>query len=252
MNLPFIDANGDMDHALQTEIQQYMISKFPHEACGLIVDGAFVPIENIHPDPALHFEMPGETLALYPNAQAAIHSHTNGRIEPTIADMESQISCGLPFGLMTCNEEAATKIYLWGDQLTPPPLIGRQFRSGPSGTDNKGDCYAIIRDYYRLEKNIMLAEFPRDFKWWSNPDANDKNMYLEGFAKAGFVEISQSEIEPGDVILMRVASPTKQPNHGAVYIGNNQILHHVQDRLSRRDLVNSFLKMSTHYLRYNG
>jgi cell wall-associated NlpC family hydrolase len=35
------------------------------------------------------------------------------------------------------------------------------------------------------------------------------------------------------------------PNHGGIYIGDGMVLHHVQDRLSSRDLYGGFYQKST-------
>ena len=35
------------------------------------------------------------------------------------------------------------------------------------------------------------------------------------------------------------------PNHGGIYIDGNMILHHVQDRLSSRDLYGGFYQKNT-------
>ena len=43
-----------------------------------------------------------------------------------------------------------------------------------------------------------------------------------------------ANLQVGDVLLMRVASPEVE-NHGAVYLGNGQMLHHLYGQLSRRE-----------------
>jgi cell wall-associated NlpC family hydrolase len=54
---------------------------------------------------------------------------------------------------------------------------------------------------------------------------------------------------PGDCFLMQVASPV--PNHAAVYLGDGLILHHLQGRLSSRDVYGGYWqKVTTHVLRY--
>ena len=48
---------------------------------------------------------------------------------------------------------------------------------------------------------------------------------------------------------MQVASPV--PNHAAVYLGDGLILHHLQGRLSSRDVYGGYWqKITTHILRY--
>jgi cell wall-associated NlpC family hydrolase len=51
------------------------------------------------------------------------------------------------------------------------------------------------------------------------------------------------ELQYGDAILMQLASPL--PNHAAVYLGDQLILHHLQGRLSSRDLYGGYYLKST-------
>ena len=49
--------------------------------------------------------------------------------------------------------------------------------------------------------------------------------------------------EYGSVVLMHLEATV--PNHGGIYIDGNMILHHVQDRLSSRDLYGGFYQKNT-------
>ncbi len=74
----------------------------PLEACGLLLGQhglitAAVPVLNVHPDPARHFEIdPAALIAAYKAARADgpevlgyYHSHPSGRIEPSATDRSS-------------------------------------------------------------------------------------------------------------------------------------------------------------------
>lgn len=119
------------------------------------------------------------------------------------------------------------------------PLIGRPFHHGVL------DCYTLIVDYYAQTLNIALPDFRRPDRWW---DAGG-DLYRENFAAAGFSPVQMSALRPHDVILMTVASPV--PNHAAIYLGDQVMLHHVQNRLSSRDMYGGWwLQNTTHYLRH--
>jgi proteasome lid subunit RPN8/RPN11 len=234
------------------QIQEYAKEQFPREACGAITPEGFLPLENMAGDPVLAFDCSRACNILSAEGRllAVVHSHTNGRMGPSKHDMRQQIAMNIPWGLVVTDGPRVSRPFFWGDSLDVPKLEGRQFRHGPSGTDGKGDCYALIRDWYRVERQIVLPEFPRDDAWWAGANGGD-NLYLTGFGQAGFVDIGRNEglrdPKPGDVCLMRVRSPV--PNHGGVYVGNGFILHHLGDTLSIRKPLGQWIKLVTHWLR---
>src|SRR6476661_4121625 len=92
-------------------------------------------------------------------------------------------------------------VFWFGDQLTPAPLIGRGFRHGVH------DCYSLLRDYYRSERNDPIIDQPRDWNWWDarrpGGNGNRLDLYRDYFDKAGFRKIPVNEaIEPGDGLMM--------------------------------------------------
>jgi len=90
-----------------------------------------------------------------------------------------------------------------------------------------------------------LVGFVRFDDWWKRGE----NLYLENFAQAGFFQVDADELKVGDCFLMQVASPV--PNHAAVYLGDGLILHHLQGRLSSRDVYGGYWqKVTTHILRH--
>lgn len=108
-------------------------------------------------------------------------------------------------------------------------LIGRPFLHGLF------DCYTLIRDYYKKEFNVYLpTNMQRNWEWWLQGD----NLYLDSAKYYGFEEVRELKIH--DVIIMKVASPV--PNHGAIYIGDNKILHHMAGRFSTIQKLTSSLK----------
>ena len=118
-------------------------------------------------------------------------------------------------------------------------LVGREWSHGVL------DCYALVRDWYQLERGVDLPNFARFDDWWKRGE----NLYIENFARAGFAPVDASDLQAGDCFLMQVASSV--PNHAAVYLGDGLILHHLQGRLSSRDVYGGYWqKVTTHILRY--
>jgi cell wall-associated NlpC family hydrolase len=57
------------------------------------------------------------------------------------------------------------------------------------------------------------------------------------------------ELRHGDAVLMNISG--KVSNHCAVYLGDNLILHHINKRLSSRDVYGGYwLKNTTQALRH--
>jgi proteasome lid subunit RPN8/RPN11 len=217
---------------------------YPEEACGIITDKKrYVKIQNIAENPKEDFQMPGDVMAKYTVA-AIFHSHPDASDAPSENDMAVQIATDVPWALCSVRDGVASEPYLWGGDIAVP-LTGREFRHGPSGTDNKGDCYALVRDWYRQERGIELPEYPRSDGWWEKGG----DMYAELFKDAGFEETSD-EPKPGDIAFMAIGATVE--NHAAVYVGDGMILHHLHGRFSRTEPAGRWRKMIRRWVRYAG
>lgn len=211
----------------------------PQESCGLVIDNHYRQYANVADDPEEDFRISSQDYAGAMRVgaiQAVIHSHSKGQqARPSEHDMVQQMISKLPWCIIPLGD----KPFWFGDQCPIPKLVGRSFRFGVT------DCYSLIRDWYRLEQGITLADYPRRSNWYQT----GQNHYLEKFAEVGFVLIPKTEAEPGDVFLLQVAgSPV--PNHAALYLGNSLILHHFYNRLSNRPPVSVWWNYITHTLRY--
>ncbi len=161
---------------------------------------------------------------------AVVHSHVFIPPFPSEADKVACEASGLPW--LICSVPLGT----WGE-LAPTgykaPLIGRPFAHGIL------DCYSLIRDYFSEKLNIEIPDFDRRFEWWEL----GLDLYRENFEKAGFFKIPMAEIREHDVLLMQVHSNVL--NHGAIYLGNDLMLHHLNGRLSSREVFGGYYKKHT-------
>jgi hypothetical protein len=170
---------------------------------------------------------------------AVCHSHPYKEPFPTDGDRVECERSGVPWIIV--NYPVGT-YYEWEPDGYRAPLIGRDFLHGVL------DCYTLIRDYYEWELGIALPEFERPDEWWK---LDNYDLYKDNFEKAGFRVIAMEELQPGDVILMQIAS--RKINHGAIYLGDQIILHHLTNQLSAREVYGGqYLKHTTHYLRHHG
>ena len=220
---------------LLADIKAHAAESAPRECCGLIVTyrrkKTYHRCRNIatarnddfimHPDDYAAAEDKGTVLAI-------VHSHVNVSPKPSQADLVSIERNGLPWVIV--NHPVGT----W--TVTEPsgyvaPLVGREFVHGVL------DCLTLICDHYDQSIGIVLKDrngdllknIPREPEWW----LKGQDMYRDHMDEAGFVEVPFEQLRKHDVILMRVASPVE--NHGAIYLGDNIILHHVHGQLSGRN-----------------
>jgi proteasome lid subunit RPN8/RPN11 len=228
---------------ITSAIKAHAIAEFPRESCGVVTGDAYIACTNVAGDPLAEWRISPDEFLRFSDVKAVVHSHPNGPDHPSSADMAQQLASGLTFGIVSCNAEAAFDPFFWGPIVYTPPLRGREFRHGPSGSDGKGDCYALCRDWYRLEMKIDLPEVPRDDAWWNNGG----DLYSE-FEKHGFRKVDLRDVRYGDGLLAQIRSSV--PNHAGVYVGNGLILHHLHGRLSRMEPAGSWSKHLVHVVRH--
>ncbi|HDR1302122.1 C40 family peptidase [Pasteurella multocida] len=222
-----------MNEKLKQILIDYAKQCEPHEMCGFVVfDGQekiFIACENMAEDKENHFEISADDFlkaSEYDGIVALVHSHPQGEPLLSTMDRQTQMFSNLDFWLV-CHDEVHVFPII-------PPLIGRDFIHG------KTDCYTLFRDFYRLA-GIDFPDFERDDFWWED----GQNLYLDNMEKHGFERVfDEKGVQVGDVILMQVGADV--PNHAAIYIGNQQVLHHSPKRLSKRDLYDGYWLKHTH------
>lgn len=231
-----------LSETVKSKFVEQAKAECPREACGLVIikngKQVYCPAKNLAKgsDNFILDPLDYEKADTAGEIVAVIHSHPNMSAKPSQADLVACEGSGLPWFICGIPSEQWEYIEPSGYIA---PLVGRQWSHGVL------DCYAIIRDWYAQEKNISLLDFERSDEWWKMGG----NLYLDNFEKAGFKRITLEELSCGDVILMTVNSTV--PNHGAIYLGDNMILHHVHGRLSTRDIFGGYwLKNAMVYLRY--
>lgn len=211
----------------------------PREACGVVIihkgRQVYRPCRNlsrgeshfiIDPVDMAEAEDQGEIVAI-------VHSHPDVPPAPGEADRVSCEAWGLPWLIVSWPS---------GDHgvLEPSgyvaPYVGRVYVYGSM------DCYGLVQDWYRAELGIRLPAIIRPERWWKEGG----NLYLEHVQAAGFMPVLNPDLpQRGDLIFMRIDSP-EHPNHAAIYLGEGQILHHLEGRLSSRDTYGDFYRRVTH------
>lgn len=194
--------------------------QYPKESCGVVVGDKYIRLRNTAKDPFSSFQISRNKAAEYADKmQAIIHSHPDGNYFPSLADMSGQVASGVPWGIVHVSKGVARTPFYFGDGSPVQPLKGRPFQHGVT------DCYSLIRDYFKQERNVTLDEFPRDWEWWLSPGFD---LYEQNFKGQNFREINENEVVEGDCFLAQIRS--KVINHAGIYVGKGLILHQLGDR----------------------
>lgn len=223
--------------------EQHARECHPAESCGLLVrtpDGAEVywPCRNIATADEFHLDPDDLARAedLSMDVMAIVHSHpVQDDPEPSQADLQHCDAGDLPWHIVGMPARRWITVQPV-HQL--PDLVGREFAYGSS------DCYSIVRDWYRRERGIWLADVPRS----SDTEDDGSSIYMPRLSSHGW-RIVDGEPRQGDVLLMRMGA--REPNHAALYLGDNLILHHLEGRLSAREpWGDDYRARTTHILRH--
>ena len=120
-------------------------------------------------------------------------------------------------------------------------LIGRSFAWGTA------DCLALFRDLYFDNWGISVTNYARPTNWQS-----DKiDLIRACYAREGFKLFAPDNIDlrPGDVACVAIGA--SKPNHFAVYIGDNRIVHHKANTFSNIETFRDYWRNQTSfYLRH--
>ncbi|WP_082243381.1 C40 family peptidase [Xenorhabdus bovienii] len=185
-------------HIIDTIID-HAKAEYPNECCGLVIQNSrkqqYIRCRNTAPLPTEQFSMHPVDYAEAEDVGtivAIVHSHPDATTQPSQLDIAQCDLSQIPWVIVSWPESDIRTIM---PTEGIKPLLGRPFVHGI------WDCYAIVRDWYRLERDIDIPDFERSDGWWERGE----NLYMKNYADAGFTECS-SELQMGDVIIMQVTA----------------------------------------------
>ena len=216
----------------------------PKESCGLLLNikgkERYHPCRNLSMTNHQCFILDPEDYVKADNIgeiTAIVHSHPITPPTPSQADLVSCERSNLPWYIVNPKTEQ------WGycePKGYKAPIIGREWVWGIT------DCWSLVRDWYKEEKNIELRDWQRP----TTPEEFIKNPMFERCAEAtGFRELEPNEkLENGDLLFMSIMDAGL--NHVAIFI-DGDVLHHLSSRLSCKEPYSPWLlKCTGKRLRY--
>lgn len=240
------------DQVIMDAARDHALQEWPNEAVGIVVANRYRRLFNISDDIKNKARWdPKEIAGAYATGQlqAMIHSHPNGQASPSHVDMVMQTIASVPWGVVVLKEfdkdgvltPAYSESFFWGDGVTIIPFVGRTFRHGVH------DCYGLIRDWYNVQRGIILTNYPREDGWWE--PKGEGNILDDQFVKEGFIKLDDfNEVDIGDILLFQVDAAVT--NHCSVYLGEGLMLHHIYGRLSTEVPAIRYRAALRHVLRY--
>lgn len=216
----------------QTEIREYILSQYPNEAVGVICDGEFFPLNNIHVTPETHFKIDDSEylkLSLKHKIDYLVHSHTysperkpiyeSNPCTPSQLDYVNQKKSNVQWLIYATEGENVT-LPVEFPQSTDTELLGKEF------IFYINDCFSLIRDYYHQKLGI---ELPPHSETWTWEDGATTNCYEEFFKEWGFVKVPIQDLQLHDVLVMSVLGDC---NHAGIFVEDGYVMQHLIRRKS--------------------
>ena len=237
--------NNDWNKDLRLAMRQYGAQHYPEEACGLIIEVGkkvnIIDLPNCAEDRRNNFRIAPEEYAKASDLGEVIgvwHTHCDLSEKPSQADLAACESSELPWYIISVKMNEVgfefSDVFHFAPSGFQMDYIGRPYVFGVF------DCYSLVRDYYAREFQITLGNYPRIDNWFRL----GHNFFVDHYKEEGFECLVNGE-EPieGDIFLINSSGDV--PNHLAIYIGDEKIIHHTHGRLSRRDVYGGYWKKHT-------
>lgn len=107
------------------------------------------------------------------------------------------------------------------------------------------DCYKLVADFVDLNFGLKLTPFARPEDWQSKDNDLIRKLYQEDGWQM-ITEWGPKDIRPADIVACTVADVN--PNHLLIYLGNDEVLHHLLGRLSRVEPFSGFWRHHASFL----
>ena len=215
------------------EMQEHFKKWYPREGCGVlaVIKGKKVwfPCDNVATDEDDFIIDSKQYIDIGHRADivAIVHSHPDSTPEPSETDIKYCNTIGLPYYIFSYPE---MELNILQPVRKTKSLYGRDYEFGVN------DCFEAARDYY-LSKDLNIPSRPLfEDDWWEKGLDYFTDEYI---ATWGFKRI-EGNMQAGDLLIFTIRASVG--NHCAVYLGDDLMYHHAENRISNRESIYPFWK----------
>tara|TARA_Y100001001_G_scaffold163884_1_gene194229 strand:+ start:8704 stop:9183 length:480 start_codon:yes stop_codon:yes gene_type:complete len=117
-------------------------------------------------------------------------------------------------------------------------LLGRKFDLG------RQDCATLTQEFYLNNFGIKISNYARPTDW----DSKTLDIIGMSYEREGFFKVVnwETDLHPADVLCMAIGSSVA--NHYAVYLGGNEIIHHMLNGRSVKEPLRGYYRNATRYV----
>ena len=248
---------------IEKSIKQFALKDFPNESCGVITKKGkklcAVRCTNTANDPENRFVISSEEYKSFIDTTGVYgiwHSHVNDArpMTPSKTDQAGCNATGVDWLIIDLKtNENGENVFGEFFHISPQTNIAQETSYiGRTYIFGVRDCFTLARDFYRKEFGIDVSFTPEGYPEFSDWQYRGLSLLSDNYEKAGFRKLINEEPVYGDIFLIQIGS-ANIPDHVAVYLGNDKILHHCSSRLSTVDIYGgSMWQKHTHdHLRWS-
>ena len=221
-----------MKRNLRNKIINHAMGSPEEEVCGFVVRDKFgvvdcLPVKNsyeypsegffIHATDFVEVKKKYEVLAVY-------HSHPDVGPEPSRMDIITSDCANLPFYIYSLVEDS---FFLYIPRRFQHELLGRNF------VEDIFNCATFVKNYFEQKLGLEWAYSGNFFEIDKAPNANASIM--QAIVDTGFERVDPGDIQEHDLVIFKGYSSDKF-FHLGVYVGNNEFVHHEENKLSSIEL----------------
>jgi len=248
-----------MENEWQEQAKKHSIKNATEEVCGLIISKdnnlVYIAARNIAENKKNHFAIDPNSYmyaASIGKVVACFHSHIKNT-SFSWTDINNSFKLNLPYYLYDIKEDKM-KYFSPIDHKEYKKYLYLKFNYG------KNDCFSLIRSFYKNQLNIEISDPEQDRAMKYMPPENcliwSREKYKQWANENNLLDIDVndiSQLKKYDILVFNGLNKG-EPNHGMIYIGNELVLHHPFNDISKIESIRKahfkFLKFTIRHEKF--